>query len=264
MSNRTGRTPTSASVAQESGASSAMVIGESSTSSAARRGGSAPQEDRQHTPGTCRACERDRGRDRGSRWIAVLSVSLVAAVAAIVSYSHMQDVAARAGEGWRAWIEPLSVDGLLVGASQVVARRPRAWLAWLAVLVGLLVSLGANLAAAGPDLMSKLVNAWPAVALALSYETLLTQVRHHHTPEEGQMLSPGQFEERKPEAVELPDDADEDAVLLERARREIDEGRRQRIRVGRSRLAEALDITPSQARKLLERIAEESQLRVVE
>jgi hypothetical protein len=91
-------------------------------------------------------------------------VGLVAAVAGILSYLHMHDVAAREGAGWCAWIEPLSVDGLVVGASQVVTRRPRAWLAWLAVVIGLLVSLGANLAAAGPDLMSQLVNAWPAVA----------------------------------------------------------------------------------------------------
>jgi hypothetical protein len=39
------------------------------------------------------------------------------------------------------------------------------------------VSLAANLAAAQPELVSRLVAAWPAVALALSYETLLTLVR---------------------------------------------------------------------------------------
>jgi hypothetical protein len=98
--------------------------------------------------------------------------------AATVSYSHMYLLAARAGEGWRAWLEPLSVDGLLVGSSLILYVRQRSsWLTWASVFLGILVSLAANLAAAQPELVSRLVAAWPAVALALSYETLLTLVR---------------------------------------------------------------------------------------
>lgn len=137
-----GRRPASVPLEQESGISVAPLTDGKPTRAPAGRDAGALQSDSQRTGRTCRASERALGRDRGSRGIAILSVGLVVAVAAIVSYSHMEDVAARAGEGWRAWIEPLSVDGLLVGASQVVARRPRAWLEWLAVLVGLLVSLG--------------------------------------------------------------------------------------------------------------------------
>lgn len=115
------------------------------------------------------------------RWVQVTgaaSVALVAAVAAVVSYSHMHELAEWAGEGWRAWLEPLSVDGLLVGSSLVLyARRRSSWLTWIGLSVGLLVSLAANLAAARPELVSRLVAAWPAVALALSYEVLLTLVR---------------------------------------------------------------------------------------
>jgi hypothetical protein len=107
-----------------------------------------------------------------------VSVGLVAAVAAVVSYTHMHTLAVRAGEDWRAWIEPLSVDGLLIGASLVLyARRRAGVLAWSSVVIGILVSLAANLAAARPDLLSRLVAAWPALALALSYEVLLTLVR---------------------------------------------------------------------------------------
>jgi hypothetical protein len=112
------------------------------------------------------------------RSLGVISVAIVAIVAAVVSYAHMQAVAEHAGEGWRSWLEPFSVDGLLIGASLVVYVRRRSPLAWLAVAVGLLVSLAANLAAAEPILISRLVSAWPAIALALSYETLLTIVRH--------------------------------------------------------------------------------------
>lgn len=112
------------------------------------------------------------------RVIGMISVALVALVAAIVSYTHMQIVAERAGQSWKSWLEPLSVDGLLVGASLVVYVNRRSAPAWLAIVAGLLVSLAANLAAAEPTLISRLVSAWPAVALALSYETLLTLVRH--------------------------------------------------------------------------------------
>lgn len=112
------------------------------------------------------------------RALGIISVAIVAIVAAVVSYAHMQDVAEHAGEGWRSWLEPFSVDGLLIGASLVVYIRRRSPLAWLAVGVGLLVSLAANLAAAEPTLISRVVSAWPAIALALSYETLLTIVRH--------------------------------------------------------------------------------------
>lgn len=114
---------------------------------------------------------------RTVRLMGTISVGIVAVVAAVVSYAHMQAVAFHAGEGWRSWLEPLSVDGLLIGASLVLYVRRTARLAWLAVAVGLLVSLAANLAAAHPTLTSRLVSAWPAIALALSYETLLTLVR---------------------------------------------------------------------------------------
>ncbi len=120
---------------------------------------------------------------KGIRLVGLISVALVALVAAIVSYTHIQTVAERAGQGWASWLLPLSVDGLLVGASLVVYVRRQSGRAWLAVIAGLLVSLAANLAAAEPTLTSRLVSAWPAIALALSYETLLTLVRHQPTVE---------------------------------------------------------------------------------
>lgn len=111
-----------------------------------------------------------------------MSVVLVALVAAIVSYSHMRALAVRAGEGWRSILLPLSVDGLLVAASLVllVRRRsglPGSALAWMALVLGLAVSLLANVAAAEPTVVGRLVAAWPPIAFGIAYELLLHLVR---------------------------------------------------------------------------------------
>jgi hypothetical protein len=119
------------------------------------------------------------------RWVqrvttgAVLSVALVAAVA---SYEHMRALAEVAGEGWRSWLLPISVDGLAVAASMTMLVRRRAGeksgaLAWAALLLGLGASLAANVAAAEPTVVGRLVAAWPPVGLLLSYELLMQQIK---------------------------------------------------------------------------------------
>jgi hypothetical protein len=110
---------------------------------------------------------------------AVLSVALVAA---IVSYEHMRALAELAGEGWRSWLLPISVDGLAVAASMTMLVRRRAGLpagalAWVALLLGLGASLAANVAAAEPSVQGRLVAAWPPVGLLLSYELLMQQIK---------------------------------------------------------------------------------------
>ena len=110
---------------------------------------------------------------------AVLAVALVAAVA---SYEHMRALAELAGEGWRSWLLPVSVDGLAVAASMTMLVRRRAGeksgaLAWSALLLGLGASLAANVAAAEPTVVGRLVAAWPPVGLLLSYELLLQQIK---------------------------------------------------------------------------------------
>jgi hypothetical protein len=110
---------------------------------------------------------------------AVLSVALVAAIA---SYEHMRALAELAGEGWRSWLLPISVDGLAVAASMTTLVRRRAGLpagalAWVALLLGLGASLAANVAAAEPTVQGRLVAAWPPVGLLLSYELLMQQIK---------------------------------------------------------------------------------------
>ena len=114
------------------------------------------------------------------RRITTAAVLAVAAVAAVASYEHMRALAALAGEGWRAWLLPISVDGLAVAASMTMLVRRGAGqragaLPWVALLLGLGASLAANVAAADPTVVGRLVAAWPPVGLLLSYELLLQQ-----------------------------------------------------------------------------------------
>ncbi|HET6835177.1 MAG TPA: DUF2637 domain-containing protein [Acidimicrobiales bacterium] len=112
----------------------------------------------------------------------MLAVLAVALVAAIASYDHQRLLADMAGEEWRAWLLPISVDGLILTASRTMLTRQRSgrsagWLAWITMLAGLTASLAANVAGAQPTLVGRLVAAWPPVALLLAYELLMQQVR---------------------------------------------------------------------------------------
>jgi Protein of unknown function (DUF2637) len=113
--------------------------------------------------------------------ITMLAVLAVALVAAIASYDHQRALAELAGEGWRAWLLPVSVDGLVVAASMSMLVRRRAGLpagplAWTSLLAGIGASLAANVAAADPTMVGRVVAAWPPLALLLAWE-LLVQVR---------------------------------------------------------------------------------------
>lgn len=123
------------------------------------------------------------------RGITIAAVSVVAVVAAIVSYVHMHELAEKSGEGWRAVLIPLSVDGLLVAASMVMLVRRQAnekvgLLPWVGVALGLIASLGANVLSVGEvswaNLVRIIVSAWPPVALALSVEFLLIVTGGRH------------------------------------------------------------------------------------
>jgi hypothetical protein len=94
----------------------------------------------------------------------------------------MRDLSYRAGEGWRSWLIPLAVDGMMVVASMVMlvrrkTRKPVGWLPWTALVFGLTASLAANVAAADPTLIGRVVAAWPPIALALAYELLLGEIK---------------------------------------------------------------------------------------
>lgn len=106
-------------------------------------------------------------------------------VAAYASYEHQSASALRGGaDAMSAALWPLSVDGLLVlatvgllKADRQTPRRVRV-AAWLSFLLGIGVSLAANIAAA-PALAWQpvLVAGWPPVALLLVVELLIHRPR---------------------------------------------------------------------------------------
>jgi Protein of unknown function (DUF2637) len=106
-----------------------------------------------------------------------LIVAVVALVAAAASYQHQQTLAALAGEGWLAWALPVSVDGMMLATGRSILRRRRTgihapFLSWFGFALGLVASVAANVAAAEPTPVGRLIAAWPPLALFIAYETL--------------------------------------------------------------------------------------------
>ena len=128
---------------------------------------------------------------RWSRSVAIAAVLLLAGTAAVVSYSHMYELALCHGEPeWRAALLPLSVDGMIDGASIILlgdARRDRkgGLLPWSLVILGSVASSAANVAVADPTMWSRIIHTWPAFVLSGAYELLLhefrTAARNVHT-----------------------------------------------------------------------------------
>ncbi|MGW1101665.1 DUF2637 domain-containing protein [Streptomyces sp. NPDC002540] len=108
------------------------------------------------------------------------AVLVQAVIAGALSFAHLHDLAAAAGQtGWKAWAYPVSVDLLLVAAWRRLRADGPSRLAWCWFLIALVASLGANVATAGlldlndiPAWLRILVAAWPA--LAFMGGTLLT------------------------------------------------------------------------------------------
>ena len=152
-------------------------------------------------------------------WVRPLCALVVAGVAAYASYVHQREFALQGGAdtvGASLW--PLSVDGLLLLATVGLlkpagahTRRARGAV-WSAFLLGIAVSLAANVAAA-PALEWKpvLVAGWPPVALLLAVELLV------HRPVDRLDVTGGQIGERgrRAKSERLQEDGD---PLLPRAR----------------------------------------------
>ncbi|MFH8292561.1 DUF2637 domain-containing protein [Streptomyces sp. NPDC018059] len=106
---------------------------------------------------------------RSLRFDAVL---IQAVIAGALSFAHLHDLAAAAGQtGWKAWAYPISVDLLLVAAWRRLRGSGPSRLAWCWFLIALVASLGANVATAGfldmqhpPAWLRFGVAGWPALA----------------------------------------------------------------------------------------------------
>jgi uncharacterized protein DUF2637 len=113
-----------------------------------------------------------------------LAVAAVAVVAAVISYRHAYELVTTHGEtGLTARLLPFTVDGLILAASMLIldaSRRamPVPPLARWCLGAGIAATIGANLAhGLGHGPIGALVSAWPALALAGSFELLMTLIR---------------------------------------------------------------------------------------
>ncbi|MER6220944.1 DUF2637 domain-containing protein [Streptomyces sp900105755] len=185
------------------------------------------------------------GARHGLRVDAVL---IQAVIAGALSFAHLHDLAAAAGQnGWKAWAYPVSVDLLLVAAWRRLRSEGPSRLAWCWFVVALFASLGANVATAGfldltdpPALLRLGIAGWPA--LAFLGGTLLA----HSSPAEPEPepIPPAPVpdtpdaEQSAPEAMPAPDPAPAPevtttatpvpqvpAVLVDHARKVADEYR---------------------------------------
>ncbi|WP_030339218.1 DUF2637 domain-containing protein [Streptomyces sp. NRRL S-1022] len=149
--------------------------------------------------------------------VRVDAVVVQAVIAGTLSFSHLHDLAAAAGQGgWKAWAYPVSADLLLVAAWRRMRQQQRAGQAassprlWF--LVALAASLGANVATAGlldlehvPASLRVVVAGWPAVAFFGG--TLLAHTPHSPDTSavpESSTTDPSEEQATAPAAVDAP------------------------------------------------------------
>ncbi|MFI0501567.1 DUF2637 domain-containing protein [Streptomyces albogriseolus] len=147
------------------------------------------------------------------------AVLVQAVIAGALSFAHLHDLAAAAGQdGWKAWAYPVSVDLLLVAAWRRLRTDGPSRLAWCWFLIALVASLGANVATAGlldlddvPAWLRILVAAWPA--LAFMGGTLLA-----HSPSDRSAPGPAPADPASEPVTEVerePETAPEPALVPE-------------------------------------------------
>jgi hypothetical protein len=140
------------------------------------------------------------------------AVLIQAVIAAALSFSHIHDLAHRAGQGdLQAWAYPVSVDLLLVAAWVRIRQGRARFAAWFWFVVAMVASLGANLATAGlldgqeaPKELRLVVAGWPALAF-LGGTLLVHSVRKPvSAPETVPEEPPGSTEPETPEEPAEP------------------------------------------------------------
>jgi hypothetical protein len=116
--------------------------------------------------------------------VTALFVGALAIVAGTISFAHMRELATHHDQlGWKAYAFPISVDGLEIVASLYLVAQRRAgrhtgWIPWVALIVGTLASLAANVAVGGADPIGKALAGWPAVSMLVSVKLLFSMVDH--------------------------------------------------------------------------------------
>jgi|SRR5580658_2093511 hypothetical protein len=154
--------------------------------------------------------------DRLIRITTALAVAMVAAVAAVISYRHAYELVTTHGEtGLTARLMPFTVDGLIVAASMLILDanrrgRPVPRLAHWCLGAGIVATICANLAhGLGDGPIGELVSAWPALALAGSFELLMLLIRNGYQaaseeePDAREILDAPALAQRVPSAPTL-------------------------------------------------------------
>ncbi|WP_328581427.1 DUF2637 domain-containing protein [Streptomyces sp. NBC_00370] len=144
------------------------------------------------------------------------AVLIQAVIAGALSFAHLHDIAAAAGQdGWKAWAYPISVDLLLVAAwrrmRSLRADHGDARAAWTWFVIALTASLGANVSTAGlldldhvPAWLRILVAGWPAVAFLGG-----TLLAHNPTPGLAPVHEPAPAPDAEVTVDRVPDPAPE-------------------------------------------------------
>lgn len=163
------------------------------------------------------------------RAVPLAAFGLIAAAAFVQSFEALRDVAADVGAvaAHLAWLTPLLIDGTIVAASAVLWSRAldrQTHLAALGVVAGAgAVSIGANMLHADPSWIARGLAALPPVALLVSVELAMAEVRHRMrqpVPPAASALATAATEPRV-DLAELPEPPGQ-VGPTERARRVLD------------------------------------------
>lgn len=190
--------------------------------------------------------------DRLIRITTALAVVIVATVAAVISYRHAYELVSANGEtGLTARLVPFTVDGLILAASMLILdsnrrSQPVPRLAHWCLGAGIVATICANLAhglSHGP--IGALISAWPALALAGSFELLMLLIRPA-----GQVAGDESRGARESHAISKIASATKPAPVLEQTVRAWHEaGQSQRA------IARELSIDRRKVKQIIERVA---------
>src|SRR5258706_14676130 len=108
--------------------------------------------------------------EQATRRLMAAAVFIVAAIAAVVSFLHIKDLALAHGQGQlAAMLLPISVDGMITAASLALlyaarAGLPSPWLGRVMLGLGVAATIAANaVEGASGGAVGVMVSAWPAV-----------------------------------------------------------------------------------------------------
>lgn len=107
----------------------------------------------------------------------ILTALGVGAIAAIASFAHLRELAIAHGQSHMiGTLYPLSVDGLIICSTFALGGDKVVW-PRVGFGVGVVATISGNILAVPGDTLSRVISAWPAVALLLVVEILVPRSR---------------------------------------------------------------------------------------